>query len=125
MACQAEAAAAMSVDALPTKLADGRWVYKTVDERQQAEERGATAGRRDPVHETAYERGKLAHAQQQRVVDAVQRGAAPAQPPAVLDELQEQEQSVAQKKERIAAACTALLEAPERNVCELKVRHGS
>jgi pyridoxal biosynthesis lyase PdxS len=44
-----------------------------------------------------------------------------AQPAAALEQLQEQELSIAQKKERIAAACTALLEAPERNVCELKV----
>ena len=123
---QAKPAAPVAVDALPTKAADGSWVYKS-----------AEAPHSQPgVAPAAATKGKRAR----EVSDGAEPGAAAAtakcqqaagglaeQPPAsnaalAFDQLQEQELSLSQKKERIAAACAALLEAPERNVSELKVR---
>ena len=111
---QADDAGAVAVDALPTRTEDGAWVYKTADVRAQP--KAAVGDKRARAADAAVdERGGAALARRQ-AADAM-RGPAPA----ALAELQEQELSLAQKKERIAAACTALMEAPERNVSELKV----
>jgi hypothetical protein len=103
-------------------------VYKAEDKAPQGEGAAAQAAKLPRARAAAVDASgaEAAPAAGRRRADGAPVGEPPRggaqQPTAALEQLQEQELSIAQKKERIAAACTALLEAPERNVCELKVR---
>ena len=122
---QAKPAASVAVDTLPTKAADGSWVYKSAEAQHSqpgVAPVSATKGKRARETPDGAEPGGAA-----TVAKRHQAAEGLAQPTAsnaalAFDQLQEQELSSSQKKERIAAACAALLEAPERNVSELKVR---
>jgi hypothetical protein len=122
---QAKPAAAVAVDTLPTKAADGSWVYKSA-EAPQAQPDGAPAtGKASKRARAALDAADpAAGAAASKRPQAAGGSAEEVEPSAALvfEQLQEQELSLSQKKERIAAACSALLEAPERNVSELKVR---
>ncbi len=124
-----------SVDALPSRTADGQWVYKTAAAEPQQRSEPARAAPDGDVRGRPCNGGPAAAAEAGAAGAAAgdpgssaarQRAAASSAPrasaAAELEQLQDQELSLAQKKERIAAACTALLEAPERHVSELRVR---
>ena len=125
MVLQTKPAAPVAVDTLPTKAADGSWVYKSAEaphSQPGVAPAAATKGKRAREVPDGAEPGAAAAAAKRQQA----AGGSAEQPTAsnaalAFDQLQEQELSISQKKERIAAACAALLEAPERNVSELKV----
>lgn len=106
------------VEGLPTRTAAGEWEYRPVEpskpvaapvttELGAVKKRKAGAAAGAPTADKAKSVG--------------QRGAQ--KPLTQLQELQVEEADAEGKRERIAAAASALLEAPEKNIAELKVRH--
>jgi hypothetical protein len=124
---QVKPAASVAVDTLPTKAADGSWVYKSAEAthpKPGAAAVAVTKGKRArEVPDGAEPGGAASSAKRQQAAGGLAEQPTASNAALAFDQLQEQELSIAQKKERIAAACAALLEAPERNVSELKVRH--
>lgn len=94
----------MEVDALPLKNESGEWVY----EKRAAKPEPAAAAAKPP-------KGRKAE-------DAVPPTDALARSVEALKDLQAEELTLEEKRGRIAAAATALMEAPERNASELKAR---
>ena len=110
---QADATPAEETDTLPSRNMDGDWEYK-----KAPREPGAAAAPNDKASKRKREASAAAAEAAERPAAASALRAAAA---AELLQMQEQELSTAEKKERIAAAAAALMEAPERNIGELKV----
>ena len=103
------------VEALPRKNAAGEWVF-------------------EPVQATAAAAAVARPSKKARLLSAAAPPAGPdasaagasvalrARADAALKELKEEELTLEEKRSRIAAASAALLEAPDRNVNELKAR---
>ncbi len=105
---------AVEADALPTRNALGEWEYKTAEPpTNAAAARFEKLGKRRREAETE----PATHTSE----PAAAAAAARAQKALELQQLQELELSATDKKNRIAAAASALMESPERNVGELKV----
>ena len=106
----------LEVEALPTRTSAGEWEYKAVEPSKSTmapPSAGPGAVRRRKAGAAA---GASAAGPDK---SAGQREAQ--KPLTQLQELQVEEADAAGKRERIAAAASALLEAPEKNIAELKV----
>lgn len=104
------------VEALPTRTATGEWEYKPVEGVAAAAAQAMTS------KDAKRQKTGVAGVVDERASGNVANHPLRQQKGAQLEELRQEVASASEKRERIAAAAAALIEAPEKNVAELKVR---